>query len=509
MRLRPEFVFYFQKFFMHTKIFSSQFWLPKIPLLSLIFVFILPFLLLKINYDIGLFFIALYISYWSLRVFHGYFHIFTSYNKLLKMEKTDFSESDLIKYGAENLKHIVIVPIYTEPRNVIEDNVRSILETKYLYKHNITILLATEARVPDAEKNARYIIDKYQNEAVTIVNIVHPENIPGDGKVKGANITYAIQEYEKRVTLDPKNTFVSTIDTDTKVEKKFFSIVTTTLLSTDHPHQAIYQYTPLYSNNWREGTFFARIVAVGTTLWQFYESQNPEFYRNFAVYGQTLECLHKADYWSRTSIVEDGLQYWRAYFGWDGMFRIIYTPAICEMDLVDEISMARTVKSQYKQLRRWSWGCTDVEYVLPEMAKNTKIPFREKFRKSTYLILNHLFWAGGPLMMFFIGYVPGVIHSIDQSLAVFTVPIATSLIFTILLSTVIFPSLLSIHIMRRYVDFRLRDYVSNFLQWLTLPILALTIFSIPAIESQIRLFFNWRIDTFDTTQKMDRKTSSQ
>ena len=73
------------------------------------------------------------------------------------------------------------------------------------------------------------------------------------------------------------------------------------------------------------------------------------------------------------------------------MFRIIPTPAICEMDLVDEVSVTRTVKSQYKQLRRWSWGCTDVEYVIPEMIKNKKIPFREKFRKTGYLILNHLF----------------------------------------------------------------------------------------------------------------------
>lgn len=96
------------------------------------------------------------------------------------------------------------------------------------------------------------------------------------------------------------------------------------------------------------------------------------------------------------------MQYWRAYFGWDGKFRIINTPAICEMDLVDETSMVRTVKSQYKQLRRWSWGCSDVEFVIPQMLSNTKIPLKEKIRKTGYLILNHLFWAGGPLMMLFI-----------------------------------------------------------------------------------------------------------
>ena len=139
------------------------------------------------------------------------------------------------------------------------------------------------------------------------------------------------------------------------------------------------------------------------------------------------------------------------------------------------------------------------------MLENTKIPFREKFRKTGYLILNHLFWAGGPLLMLLIGYVPGLMSSIDQSLAAFTVPIATSIVFTILVSTVIIPSILSIYIMRRYIEFHWDNYLTNFFQWLLLPILTLTMFSIPSIESQIRLFFNKRIDSFDTTQKMERK----
>ena len=54
------------------------------------------------------------------------------------------------------------------------------------------------------------------------------------------------------VQLNPKETFVSTIDTDTKVEKSFFMIVTATFLQTDERDHAIYQYTPIYSNNWRE-----------------------------------------------------------------------------------------------------------------------------------------------------------------------------------------------------------------------------------------------------------------
>ncbi len=159
------------------------------------------------------------------------------------------------------------------------------------------------------------------------------------------------------------------------------------------------------------------------------------------------------------------------------------------MDLVDETNIIKTITSQYKQLRRWSWGCTDVEYIFPQFLSNTKIPRLEKLRKSTYLIYNHLFWAGGPFMLFFIGYVPGFFYSIDHSLTAFTVPIASSLIFTVLFSTIIFPSFLSIHIMRRYTEFHARDYLFNLIQWIAVPVLTLTLFSIPAIESQVRLFF--------------------
>ena len=34
-------------------------------------------------------------------------------------------------------------------------------------------------------------------------------------------------------------------------------------------------------------------------------TENPEFYKNFAVYGQSLYCLQKTNYWSLDSIVED------------------------------------------------------------------------------------------------------------------------------------------------------------------------------------------------------------
>lgn len=483
--------------------------LSKIPGIGLVSIFLLPALLVKINPKAGLFFIAFCISYWTVKVFESYYFVLSSYLTLLRLNRTDFRESEIMQAESGSVRHVVIVPIFTEPYDVIEENVAAIAANEYPHLDKVTVLLATEARVPEAEGNAARIIERFKDSPIEVVNVSHPDGIPGEGRVKGANITYAIKRYEEACALrgeplDERLTFVSTIDTDTLVEKNFLSVVTYKFLTTEYRDQAIYQFTPVYSNNWTKGTFFARLIAMGTTIWQMFESQNPEFYRNFAVYGQTLRCLRKSDYWSLTSIVEDGLQYWRSYFAWGSHFRIVNVPAVCKMDLVEEETFGRTVKSQYKQLRRWSWGCTDVEYVIPEFAKRDDIPFGEKFRKTGYLIQNHLFWAGGPLMLFFIGYVPGIFDNLKSSIAVLTVPLASSIIFTLLFATVVFPSMISIHIMKRYTDFRKRDYVFNVLQWMLVPVLTLTLFSFPAIESQLRLFFGKRIDSFETTRKIAR-----
>ena len=159
---------------------TLAYWLPKIPLLALLFTFFLPIMLMEVNYYAGLLFIAFYISYWTVKIFEGYYYAIKSYIKLLKTEKINFHDDPLLREEAKEIVHIIIVPIYTEPLDVIEENVLSIVNAEYLYKENITLLLATEARAPNAQKFAEHIIQKYQNSPVKIINIVHPENLPDE-----------------------------------------------------------------------------------------------------------------------------------------------------------------------------------------------------------------------------------------------------------------------------------------------------------------------------------------
>lgn len=487
-------------------IFTDTKFLSKVPFTLFITIFLVPILLININYQLWLLFIAFYVAYWSIKAFQNYYFILKSFFEILWINKKDYKHFLSLLSEVKDLQHIVLIPVYSEPYDVIEDSVKSVLENDYPFKENITVLLAVEERWDEAPDNAKKIIKTLARKTpVKIEMVLHPANLPGESKVKWANITYAIKEYEKNNNLDPHLTLVHSIDTDTNLEQKFFLISSYIFLSTDYRDNAIYQYMPIYSNNWHKGTFFSRLIAVWTTFRQLGESQNPEFYRNFAVYGQSLYCLKKSNYWSLDSIVEDWLQYWRSYFAFDSKFRIVNVPAVCKMDLVEEENFLKSVKSQYKQLRRWSWWCSDIEYVVPEFYKNNRIKFLEKIRKTVYLLINHMFWASASFLFLLIWYFPGFSFRITDSISTFTVPISISIISSFLFLTIILPSFLSTLIMRKYTKFRKRDYIINMAQWILIPFLKMTLFSIPAIESQLRLFLWRRLDNFETTKKLSRK----
>lgn len=63
------------------------------------------------------------------KVFESYYYILTSISPLLRTNKTDYSDYPVIKGEAKNLKHIVIVPIYSEPYDVIAENIDPLLPT--------------------------------------------------------------------------------------------------------------------------------------------------------------------------------------------------------------------------------------------------------------------------------------------------------------------------------------------------------------------------------------------
>ena len=138
---------------------------------------------------------------------------------------------------------------------------------------------------------------------------------------KGPNISYAgpeVVKWCKKNRIDLKNVIVTTQDSDNKPDKQYFSYLTYNWIVEPERQQASFQPICLFDNNIWDAFAPMRVVAWSNSFWNVISSMRPHLLRNFASHSQGLWALNEMNFWSRRTIVEDGHQYWRSYFFFDG-----------------------------------------------------------------------------------------------------------------------------------------------------------------------------------------------
>jgi hypothetical protein len=134
--------------------------------------------------------------------------------------------------------------------------------------------------------------------------------------------------------------------------------------------------------------------------------------RNFSSHAQPMAALIDTDFWSVRTIVEDGHQYWRTWFRYDGKHEVypIYVPIYQDAVLTD--SYRRTLKMQFIQVRRWAWGASDIAYFANQaFFKINNIPMHKKIAKGWRLLEGHLSWSTAPLLLLLAAYPPFLFHT--------------------------------------------------------------------------------------------------
>jgi hypothetical protein len=249
-----------------------------------------------------------------------------------------------------------------------------------------------------------------------------------------------------------------------------------------------------------------RVIATGNSFWLLMETMRPHRLRNFAAHAQSLAALIDTDFWSTTTIVEDGHQFWRTYFVYDGDHEVVpvFTPVY--QDAVLAQTYIKTFRVQFLQLRRWAWGVSDFSFVVRNSIANRRIPWSNKLVQIGRLFEGHFSWATAPLILTFVAWLPLYLNRqfSYQSLA-HNLPNITSQILTIASISIvltIFVSLLSLPPKpKRYRGIR---YVGMVLQWALLPLTSMVFSAFAAINAQTRLMFGKYLE-FYVTEKATRK----
>lgn len=409
----------------------------------------------------------------------------------------------------DKIHHVVIMPVYNEGLDTIVPSIEALLNSDYDPK-KIFFIIGYEERGGEAIRHTvREVEKEYANRFGMIKSFQHPKDIPGEVIGKGGNITFAgrkILEIIQQKKIPLSDVIVTTIDSDNRVASKYFSCLTYHYCIDPNRIRKSYQPVPMFLNNIWDVPAPVRVIASSNSFWIIIESMTPHRLRNFASHAQSLQTLVDTDFWSVTSPVEDGHQYWRTYFTYDGDHTVdpIYMPIY--QDAVLSKTHLRTFKSQYVQLRRWAYGISDFPFVVKHYLTNKQIGFWEKIIQVGRLLEGHISWATAPLILTFVAWLPLLLNAHFKNLVIaHQLPVVASRILTLAMLGIfvtIWISLISLP--PRPARYKKSKSIFMLTQWLLMPVVAICFGSMAAIDAQTRLMFG-RYLVFKVTDKVVKK----
>ena len=306
--------------------------------------------------------------------------------------------------------HAVIITMYNETLVVLTPTMESVLATSYPKDQMIVVIAYEERGGPDTEKVAKILEKNYKKKFGGFLLAKHPADIPGDVVGKGGNITNAgraLSEYVKERGLRYGDVIVTTLDCDNRPHKCYFDQVAYEFIVREDRKRLSYQPVSLFTNNIWDAPAVTRVVACTNSFWNLICTMRPHTLRNFASHSQPLDALVEMDFWSTHTIVEDGHQYWRSLFYFDGVYDVVPIRAPIYQDAVLSDSLFKTLRAQWVQLRRWDYGASDVAYVGTYMlSKKRTVRYLTLVPKFIRLLDGHVTLAAIAPIVAFGGWVP-------------------------------------------------------------------------------------------------------
>jgi cellulose synthase/poly-beta-1,6-N-acetylglucosamine synthase-like glycosyltransferase len=402
-----------------------------------------------------------------------------------------------------DLFQVIMIATYNESREVLEPTIQSVVASNFPMKQVILILAYEERGGPRVEQQARELIDTYKDNFYYAVAIKHPRDTKGEIIGKGGNITHAgreLQKYLEQHKIDPLRVVVTTLDADNHPDKQYLACLSYSYVLCPDPVRSAFQPISMYTNNIWDAPAPMRVIATGNSIFNIVVAMRPHALRNFSSHAQGMASLIETDFWSTRTIVEDGHQFWRSYFRFDGHYLVYPLHVPIYQDAVLTESYRHTLKAQFIQLRRWTYGASDIAYVINQgFFKKNKVSKPNLIAKTFRLTEGHITWAVAPILVLVSGFVPVLFH--PHSLAANQLPLIVSKVQTFALLTILGMLFLCLKTLppkpERYKRHRTLFMV---MQWIYLPFTTIIYYSFAAIYSQTRLAFG-KYMGFDTTVK--------
>ena len=436
-------------------------------------------------------------SHWRRRLSHD----------ILLRQCDKLMSSKTLPPASKDIYHLVIFPVIKEGRDILEPAIEAISLQNFPLKQMIVIFALEERAQPPVKNAVTQLEHKYKNMFFDCLTVLHPANIAGEARVKGANVTYAAKQAAGILTkhqIPFENVVISCFDADTVVSPSYFSCLTYHFMVCPRRLRASFQPIPVYHNNIWHVPGFARVVETGSSFFQLIEATNPEKLVTFSSHSMSFKALVDVNYWPVDMISDDSAIYWKAYIHYDGDYQVIPMYITLSMDVACANNWWQTVKSVYKQKRRWAWGVENFPIVTRAFLKSKHIPFYEKSRLCFKLFEGHLSWATSGFILSIIGWLPVIFarKEFAASVVYYNVPYIANTIFALASFSVCITIVLSLSLLpKAKMRHRWLLKLGHALEWLLVPLILVLFSALPALDAQTRLMMGKYLEFWVTDKK--------
>lgn len=410
------------------------------------------------------------------------------------------------------LYNMVIIATASEPYEVTAETLELIATTSTYDLKRMIMVIGYEGRAGEELENTVQRLKADFKDKFGYFEIVKHPSLPNEVLGKGANITYAGREMQKWLDtkgIEYKNVIVTTLDADNRPYKSYFDYVTYEFIAHEDRKHLAFQPIAMFMNNIWDVPAPMRVLATGNSFWNIISSMRPHTLRNFASHSQGMEALVEMDFWSVRTIVEDGHQYWRSYFYFNGVYEVVPIYVPIGQDAVLDKTYRKTLKAQFVQLRRWAYGASDVPYVAERVfTKKRNVPFWAGFIRFIRLLDGHVTLASVSILVAVGGWVPLLInpHAYSDVVA-HQLPDVVSTLMQIALVGLFITVFLAFKLLPpRPERYKRHRTIWMLLQWFLMPVTAIVYSAFSALYSQTRLLTGRYMTKFDVTVKETHQT---
>ena len=408
--------------------------------------------------------------------------------------------------------HAVIMVAYNEGLETLVPSVEAVRDTSFPNERIIFVLGYEERGGEAMEANAKELKKQFGDVFKDFLLVKHPADIEGEIVGKGPNLTYAgehLADYVAKKKLPVENVIVTSLDSDNRMSKKYLDYVAYEFIV--RPNRQHYSYQPIsiFTYYIWEASAPMRVVAMSNSFFNVVSTMRPHLLRNFASHSQPLAALEGMDFWSKRTIVEDGHQYWRSLFYFEGKYSVVPIHVPIYQDAVMSETFRETLKAQFVQLRRWDYGASDVAYVgvrLFNKKRRLGMKFLPLFAKFWRLLDGHVTLAIMAPIVAFGGWIPMLLNLSSRGVVAWSLPNVVGLIQTIAalgLFVTVFVSLKMLP--KRPEGLKKRSKFAMVIQWVLSPVVAIAYQSVAAFYAQTRLLTGRYMEKFDVTKKVIKK----